>query len=186
MPAIVPDAAYHPGMCLPSFRNPPAIAGSSQADVVRERIPLQGECRRRIFRTMSIRYPRVVLVAVLPAILYATAVASARTVEYKNVVTPSKLISCLAVVDSTAIECTAPYLRGIGDLDTFLALSPRGKARLGQRGDFPGYRSLRRTLRYGDTWRRPGIRCSSRTTGLTCTNRDEHGFHIQKGHVRRF
>lgn len=112
--------------------------------------------------------------------------ASARTVDYKNVVSPSKLISCLAVMGSTEIECTAPYLPDIGDLDTFLAVSPRGRARIGQRGDFPGFPTPRRTLRYGDTWRRPGIRCTMRTSGLTCTNRDGHGFRIEKGHVRRF
>jgi hypothetical protein len=126
-----------------------------------------------------------VTVAVL-ALACSCVAASARTVEYKNIVSPSKLISCLAVMDSAEIECSAPYLPDIGELDTFLALSPRGKARIGERGDFSGFPSPRRTLRYGDTWKRPGIRCTMRTTGLTCTNRDKHGFHIQKGHVRRF
>jgi len=112
--------------------------------------------------------------------------AQARTVSYKNVVSPSKLISCFAVMGSTEIECMAPYLPDVGQLDSFLGLRSRGKAILGERGDFPGFPSPRRTLRYGDTWKRPGIRCTMRTSGLTCRNRDAHGFHIQKGNVRRF
>lgn len=112
--------------------------------------------------------------------------ASAKTVSYDNIVSPSKLISCWAVIDSTEIECTAPYLPDIGELDTYLAVRPRGKARISERGDFPGYSTPRRTLPYGDTWKRPGIRCTLRTNGLTCRNRDGHGFHIQKAHVRRF
>jgi hypothetical protein len=112
--------------------------------------------------------------------------APARTVSYANIVSPSKLISCFAVMHSSEVECTAPYLPDIGELDTYLGLRARGKAILSERGDFPGFSSPRRTLRYGDTWKRPGIRCTIRTTGLTCRNRDGHGFHIQRDHVRRF
>jgi hypothetical protein len=112
--------------------------------------------------------------------------ASAATVSYKNVVSPGKLISCWAVMHSTEVECTAPYLPDIGELDTYLALRPHGAARISERGDYPGYSTPQRTLRYGDTWTRPGIRCALRSTALTCLNLDRHGFHIQKGHVRRF
>jgi hypothetical protein len=45
---------------------------------------------------------------------------------------------------------------------------------------------IRFTLRYGDTWKRPGIRCTMRTTGLRCRNLDGHGFRLAKGAVRRF
>ena len=112
--------------------------------------------------------------------------ASAKTVTAYNIVSPSKLISCWAVLQSTEIECTAPYLPDIGELDSYFALRPNGKARLSQRGDFPGHSTPRRTLRYGDTWVRPGIRCTMRTSGLTCRNRDSHGFHMQRGNTRRF
>jgi len=114
--------------------------------------------------------------------------ASARTVTHKNVVSPTKLISCYAVQDSTRIECMADYLPRTGDGggDPFLGLSARGKAIRGARGDFPGFFSPRRTLRYGDTWKRPGIRCTMRMSGLTCRNKDAHGFHLEKGNVRRF
>lgn len=116
----------------------------------------------------------------------AGADAPAATVTNENVVSPGKRISCWAVMRSTEIECTAPYLPDIGELDTYLALRPRGTARLSERGDFPGFATRPRTLRYGDTWKRPGIRCTLRRTALTCRNRDGHGFHIQRGDVRRF
>jgi hypothetical protein len=124
--------------------------------------------------------------AALLSVGSSCAPAQARTVSYENIVSPSKLISCFAVMHSTEVECTAPYLPDIGELDTYLGLRARGKAILSERGDFPGFSSPRRTLRYGDTWKRPGIRCTIRTSGLTCRNRDGHGFHIQKDHVRRF
>ena len=116
----------------------------------------------------------------------AAAAAPARTVSYNNIVSPSKLISCWAVMHAQRIECSAPYLPDIGELDTFYALRPHGRSTVGERGDFPGFSTPRRTLRYGDTWKRPGIRCTMRRTGLTCRNLDGRGFHIAKGDVRRF
>jgi hypothetical protein len=41
-------------------------------------------------------------------------------------------------------------------------------------------------LRYGRTWLWHGIRCASRRTGLTCTNRDRHGFFLGRGGQRIF
>jgi len=126
---------------------------------------------------------------VVPTVLFALltcAVAPAKTVTYNNIVSPSKLISCWAVMRSTEIECSAPYLPDIGELDTFFAVRSHGRSRIGERGDFPGFTTPRRTLRYGDTWKRLGIRCTMRTSGLTCRNLDKHGFHIQKGNSYRF
>jgi Family of unknown function (DUF6636) len=123
---------------------------------------------------------------VLAAPLGASVCASAKTVTYKNVVSPTKKISCYAVKGSTEIECTASYLPDIGDLDTYLGLRAHGSAILAERGDFPGFSAPRHKLAYGNTWKRPGIRCAMRTTGLRCRNRDGHGFHIAQGDVRRF
>lgn len=130
--------------------------------------------------------PRAVATLLFLTFAGSSAAAPAKTVSYKNIVSPSKLISCIAVMNSTEIECMAPYLPDAGESDPYIGLRSRGKAILGQRSDFPGFISPRRTLRYGDTWKRPGIRCTMRTSGLTCRNRDNRGFHIQKGHVRRF
>lgn len=114
--------------------------------------------------------------------------AAAETVKYKRFASPSGQIHCYALkYGGEGIECMAPYLRDRGDLDTYLALEPRGKSRYGERGDFPGYPNSReRTLRYGDTWKRNGIRCKMRESGLTCRNKDDHGFRMAKGDVRRF
>jgi hypothetical protein len=114
------------------------------------------------------------------------ATASAETVTYKSIVGPNKQLSCFAVKASTEIECSATFVREIGELDTYLAVRAHGKAILAERGDYPGYNVRRRTLHFGDTWQRPGVRCRMRTTGLTCRNLDGHGFHLEKGHVRRF
>ncbi len=118
----------------------------------------------------------------------AAATAQAKTVDYRRIVSPSKQISCHAVIPIAGggIECSAPYLPDIGELDTYLALRKRGKSVLAERGDYSGYVTKRRTLRYGDTWKRPGIRCTMKTSGLTCRNLDGHGFSLAKGNLRRF
>ena len=132
------------------------------------------------------RPPLLLLSMALLALAGTGGAASAKTVSSENIVSPGKRISCWAVVRSTEIECTAPYLPDIGELDTYLAVRSRGIARLAERGDFPGFNTPARTLHYGDTWKRPGIRCTMSRTALTCRNRDGHGFHIERGHVRRF
>jgi hypothetical protein len=35
-------------------------------------------------------------------------------------------------------------------------------------------------LAYGHSWRRGGISCTSRPTGLTCSNRSRHGFFLSR------
>jgi hypothetical protein len=114
------------------------------------------------------------------------AAAAAKVVTETDVVSPSGMIGCLAVKHGSGIECSAPYLPDIGQLDSFLALKRHGRSRLGERGDDPGYGHKRVTLSYGDSWRRPGIRCTMRTSGLRCSNLDKHGFSLAKGRVKRF
>ncbi len=41
-------------------------------------------------------------------------------------------------------------------------------------------------LAYGSTWRRSGLSCVSRTTGLTCRNAAGHGFFLSRKRWRRF
>ena len=43
-----------------------------------------------------------------------------------------------------------------------------------------------RVLRYGTRWRRGGFTCTSRVTGLRCTNRSGHGFFLSRAHSYRF
>jgi hypothetical protein len=126
------------------------------------------------------------LLAMALLALGLSATASAKTVTYKSITGPNQQISCFAVMGSTEIECSATFVPEIGELDTYHALRARGKSTLSERGDYPGYNVRRRTLHFGDTWKRPGIRCTMRRTGLTCRNRDDHGFHLQRDHIRRF
>jgi hypothetical protein len=41
-------------------------------------------------------------------------------------------------------------------------------------------------LAYGRTWSRGGFACTSRETGLTCTNRSGHGFFLSRDRSRLF
>ena len=41
-------------------------------------------------------------------------------------------------------------------------------------------------LAYGRTWRRGGISCASRRSGLRCTNRSGHGFLMSRARSHRF
>ncbi|MEA2123657.1 MAG: hypothetical protein QOI80_439 [Solirubrobacteraceae bacterium] len=126
--------------------------------------------------------------AALLVFCLAAVPAGAKVVKYKRFVSPSGMISCLAVkYGGKGVECSASYIEEIGELDTYYALEPHGRSRIGERGDFPGYpNSKQHTLHYGDTYKRKGVRCTMRESGLTCRNKDGHGFHLEKGNVRRF
>jgi len=131
----------------------------------------------------------LVLSAVI--VLAIPAVAQARTVTYKRIVSPSKQIRCHAVIAIAGggIECHASYLPNFepgADLDPYVHLKRRGRTIASERGDYTGYSVQQRTLSYGDVWKRPGIRCTMRTSGLTCRNLDKHGFRLAKGAFRRF
>jgi hypothetical protein len=41
-------------------------------------------------------------------------------------------------------------------------------------------------VRYGTSWRRGAIICSSSPNGLRCTNADHHGFFLSRGEAYRF
>ena len=43
-----------------------------------------------------------------------------------------------------------------------------------------------RVLAYGTSWARDGFRCTSRTTGLRCTNSSGHGFFLSREHSQVF
>ena len=128
-------------------------------------------------------------IAGLLTIVLIPAVASAKVSTAKVVDTPSGLISCYATipVEGSGIVCSATYLTAPGnDGDPEITLKRHGASALGRRGDYGGYNVRPAKLGYGDTWKRPGIRCSLATSGLTCRNLDGHGFHLAKGDVRRF
>lgn len=128
------------------------------------------------------------LLAATAALAVLAGPATAATVKYKRFVSPSGDISCYAVkFGGKGVECMATYLPEIGELDSYLGLEPRGKARYAERGDYPGFPKAReRTLAYGDSYKRKGVRCTMRESGLTCRNRDDHGFHLSRDDIRRF
>jgi hypothetical protein len=43
-----------------------------------------------------------------------------------------------------------------------------------------------KTIAYGKQWKRGGITCTSRVSGLTCTNADGHGFTLRRDRQRLF
>src|SRR3954454_23068876 len=131
---------------------------------------------------------RVSLIAIL-ALLIVAAPAAAKVVHYKRFHSPSGMIGCFAEkYDGHGIECFAPYLPPSKyGTAPYYGLQPHGEAELAERGDFPGYpNSKEHTLKYGDTWKRRGIRCHMKESGLTCRNKDGHGFHMAKGDLRTF
>jgi hypothetical protein len=131
---------------------------------------------------------RVPLLALL-VFAFATAPAAAKVVHYKRFKSPSGMIGCFAEkYGGKGIECFAPYLpEGKYGTDPYYGLQPHGQAIKSERGDYPGYPNAKeRTLRYGDKWKRRGIRCKMKQSGLTCRNKDGHGFHMAKGDLRTF
>ena len=56
----------------------------------------------------------------------------------------------------------------------------------GDPGPFLGYQDHPRTLAYGRHWSGAGIRCTSAKRGLTCRNRDGHGFFLSRARWHRF
>jgi hypothetical protein len=48
------------------------------------------------------------------------------------------------------------------------------------------YLQRARVLAYGSSWRGGGLTCTSRRTGLTCTNHSGHGFFLSREHWRAF
>jgi hypothetical protein len=131
---------------------------------------------------------RLSLIALL-ALLVVAAPASAKVVHYKNFHSPSGMIGCFALkYGGKGLECFAPYLPpGKYGTDPYYGLEPHGHAIVAERGDYPGYPHPKdKTLEYGDTWKRHGIRCHMKQSGLTCRNKDAHGFHMAKGDLRTF
>lgn len=130
---------------------------------------------------------RVLAVTVLTVLLGAVP-AVAKTVDPLRFRTPGGQVHCYALkVGGEGLECMSRLIPSRGQLDPYWGLAPRGRTTVGERGDFPGYATKERVLRYGSTYRRQGIRCTlRRPTGLTCRNRGDHGFRLVDGDSRRF
>ena len=109
--------------------------------------------------------------------------------------TPSKNIACAyypaSITGRAVFRCD--LLSGLKprptrhcDVDwTGASMGPRGKAGPTCAGDTV-YNTRAPILAYGRTWSYGGVVCKSRTTGLTCHNRDAHGFFLSRASWRVF
>jgi len=135
--------------------------------------------------------------------------ASAGTTSFQFFQTPSHNIGCAYSTSPQHLRCDIrtglkpppPKPKGCQNDWTFgYQLSGRGPARWGA-GFFIGERGRasvvcasgainfppQTTLRYGQTWRKlGGFSCTSRKSGLTCRNKNGHGFFLSKEPSRRF
>ena len=71
------------------------------------------------------------------------------------------------------------------DYGDSLSVSQRGRVSLVCHGD-TALDPHSRVLAYGHSFRRTGIECTSRFTGLTCSNESGHGFFLSRQSWRRF
>ncbi|MGZ8695623.1 MAG: DUF6636 domain-containing protein [Gaiellaceae bacterium] len=130
------------------------------------------------------------------AMLVATAAsASPGALHSRTFRTPSKNISCAyypASVSGTAVfRCDLlsglkPRPRTKCEVDgTGASMGPRGRAGPTCAGDTV-YDPRAPVLAYGSTWTLAGLSCTSKQTGLTCRNRDGHGFFLSRASWRVF
>jgi hypothetical protein len=125
---------------------------------------------------------------IIAAILALAAPASAARVHFS---TPSRNIGCIG--DARLLRCdiqqTAtkppPKPRSCKfDWGNYFELRPQGRARRLCVSD--SALGGRRILTYGWTLRLGRMSCVARRTGLTCRNRDGHGFFLSRARVRLF
>jgi hypothetical protein len=119
------------------------------------------------------------LAAAAFAALLLAAPAQAETVTAKRV-TLDTFTSCFLVmpVAGGGIECASTALPDTGELDPYVELHRHGRARVGQRGDYPGFPGRKVRLHDGDVWRIAGVTCRVKARTITCRNRDGHGFRL--------
>ena len=136
---------------------------------------------------------RLLVLAALAALLVVPSLASA---DLKQFMSPSRNIGCIG--DAKEVRCDIKQTSATGpkrpqscDLewgDAF-RVGPTGRARGVCHGDtaLPAPGENRRVLKYGTTIRlSPNLRCTSRRTGLTCSNNAGHGFKLSRTVIRLF
>jgi hypothetical protein len=89
------------------------------------------------------------------------------------------ILRCDLRENSAAIE-KIPKAPKDCDLDwgNMFTLDPKGKGKRLCAGDTVF--GEQKVLAYGKTWKYKGFVCQSATTGLTCTNRNKHGWMLNK------
>ena len=112
--------------------------------------------------------------------------SDARTIKSQNVKSTAGSLYCYTLDTShgtpPGIECMSKFLPAGKYNDSFIELLQRSDAHLGERGDYPGYlRATVQKIRNGDTWQRPGIKCTLRSSAFKCSNDRGRGFSIARG-----
>ncbi len=132
---------------------------------------------------------RLALFAAIGLALAAPSASSGVAIHFS---TPSRNIGCIG--DATFIRCDIGVTRVKAppkprtcqyDGGNYFRLGQRGRARRICVSD--SALGSRRILPYGQTQRLGRrISCTSRTIGLTCRNRDGHGFFLSRDRIRLF
>ena len=139
---------------------------------------------------------RLSLIVAVVAALASVVLGSAQAAKYGSFKTPSGNIVC--GYGGGSIGCgiktgLRPAPRNTcHDLDYSgkrMSLRTTGAAVIDLCAGDPGpflVEAKASVLAYGSKWHGGGITCASRRTGLTCTNRDGHGFFMSRAHSYRF
>jgi len=111
--------------------------------------------------------------------------SEARILKSQNVKSVVGSLYCYALNTSfglpPGIECMSKFLPAGKHNDSFIELLQRSKGQRGERGDYPGYlHATVQSIRDGDTWQRPGIKCTMRSSALKCSNKTGRGFSIAR------
>jgi len=143
---------------------------------------------------------RTVVAALLVAAAAAALSASASGAPALGVVklfrTPSSNIGCVYAAEGkqSSVRCDIrsglkpkpprPKVCGLDFGDSY-ELASKGRTIVVCHGD-TALDPHAPVLGYGKTWHGVGLTCSSRTTGLRCTNTAGHGFFMSRAHSYRF
>ena len=138
---------------------------------------------------------RALLAGLLACSVLAAVANAAPPLRSKTFRTPSRNIGCAyydaSITGRVVFRCDLlsglnpePARRCEGDW-TGASMSARGRGGPTCAGDTV-YDQRAPILAYGRTWSRGGLSCVSRTTGLTCRNRDGHGFFLARERWRVF
>jgi hypothetical protein len=136
----------------------------------------------------SFRFPRnlSICAASLGLLLTAPVASLAEENTATGFFTPSKNIYCLYLPDNPVMTLRCDIASGLipqppacGLDRTGVFLGKSGAAAPTCAGDTIYDRNYP-ILKYGRTWKRQGITCTSKIAGLTCQNSRKHGFFLSK------
>lgn len=143
---------------------------------------------------MGVRVRIAAAAAAVAAGLVAAGLAEGRSAAIAFFKTPSGNIGCIWTNDPHYLRCDIrsglrpmPRKPSTCDLDYGHGLSMRRTSKAGPlcAGD-TALDPRAPVLGYGKTWRKPGFSCTSRTSGLTCTNQVGHGWFLSRESWRVF